>query len=247
MDVLPGRFGRVKAVIGPVKSDKERIIQISLDRLVGSGFNTDGFLGNGKVLVARHPEDDKNPDKIGDHDVLVTDSVLEIYSRIKEGTGIVFIVGASHYDNEVVALTDSLTRSNRRAIVSGLNLDAYGKPHGITPQLIGLADDIELAKAVCNKAKYRMCTNKQANRSMQREDGKYIPVCHHHFHFPYLPGTTNGASFTLRTGEMFSGKTVKCEGDVAKILKTLEKKELPCLNGLTIKGMVKREEKEFLI
>jgi thymidine kinase len=224
MDVLPGRFGRVKVVTGPVKSDKERIIQISLDRLVGSGFNTNGFLGEGKVLVARHPKDDNLPETIGKHNVLVTDSVPEIYSKIRESTGIVFMVGASHYGQDAVDLTDSLTRSNRRAIVSGLNLDASGEPHGVMPQLIGLADDIELAKAVCNKTKYTICTKKQANRSMLESDGKdtrYIPVCHHHFHFPDLPRTANGASFTLRTGEMFSGKTVKCEGDVAKILKTI--------------------------
>jgi len=110
-----------------------------------------------------------------------------------------------------------------------------------------LADDIELAKAVCNRTKYRTCTNKQANRSMLERDNdgeRYIPVCHHHFHFPDLPGTANGASFTLRTGEMFSGKTVKCEGDVAKILKTLGEERVAMFKWINDQRYGQKGEKQ---
>lgn len=216
------RFGRFKIITGPVGSEKDRLIQISLDRLVASGLSKCGLKGKGNVLVARHYKDDPNPDLIGRHEVLVTDSVGEIYDNIFPETGIVFMVGAGHYQHpEIVALADSIVRSNRRLTASGLNLDAEGNPFGHMPELISLADEIKLTNAVCHKVSIGTCSNTEANRSGVLPTGEYTPLCTHHFYYLDAPEVVSPSHLEVYTGPMFSGKTTDWSSKLNKMMKSL--------------------------
>jgi len=191
--------GRVKVISGPVRSSKNHEVAVFLNRLVHSEYLEKHPKS---VVVVRHPEDDPNPEYLGEHRVTVSDSVDFIAENVTSKTRTVVIPGASHFQSlDIVTLVDALVRSNREVVVSGLNLDAQGKPYGNMSQLMALADEVVLAKASC--AQYD-CQSRQANRSILISDGRYFPVCAHHFNpkenYP-------GGWFELDTGGMFSGKT----------------------------------------
>jgi thymidine kinase len=208
MDARPYVQGRVKVVSGPVKSSKNRAVEVFLNRLVHSEY-----LANhpDAVVTFRHPEDDPNPEYIGEHRVKVSDNLYQIAESVTPNTRTVIIVGASHFSSlEIITLADALVRSNRDVVVSGLNLDAQGKPYLTMPGLMAIADEVELAKASC--AQYD-CQSKQANRSILTPDGRYFPVCGHH-HNP--TNNLSGGWFELDTGGMFSGKTDSLMDKIAR-------------------------------
>jgi len=199
MDAKPFTQGKVTVISGPVRSSKTNKVAVFLNRLVHSEYLVHH---PGAVVTFRHPEDDPNPEYIGEHHVKVSDNLDQIAAEVTPNTRTVIIAGVSHFSSlDTLDLINALVRSNRDVFVSGLNLDAQGKPYRTMPGVMAIADEVELAKASC--AQYD-CQSKQANRSILTKDGRYFPVCaHHHNHQQNSPE----GLFELDTGGMFSGKT----------------------------------------
>jgi len=206
----PFERGGISIVTGPVDSDKTRRINGFLDAVVDSGYKR-----GDNIVVFRHPDDDKYPERIGKHEVKVTDNIGGICKGILPQTRTVVIVGASHYrDEKIVDLADAIVKSNRDLLVSGLNLDAEGRPHGFMPELITLADEILLAKAICS---HNGCRSMEATRSIRRGNS-YSAVCAHHYRFDCPPISREFSGFLkLYLGSMYSGKTTEWGSDLNKI------------------------------
>lgn len=207
----PFKQGKVIVISGPVGSEKTEELECFLDSIVDSGFKQED-----NILVVRHPRDDKEPEYIGKHRVIVTEKVEEIYNKIRENTGSVVVAGISHYNQEIVALADAIVRSGRNLIASGLNLDNEGKPFGSMPGVMALADEVILAKAYCSE---RLCWNDQANRSTRKEP--FLPICSHHYNFPNSPPIAEGGGgeLELYIGSMFSAKSTKWARELDKVKK----------------------------
>lgn len=211
----PFEQGKLTVISGPVQSEKTQELEGFLDALRDSRFRQ-----RGNAVLARHPRDDSDPERIGQHDAHVTDKVDEIYNAIEPQTGTIIIAGASHYrDSRLITLIDSALRSNRQVIASGLNLDSKGKPYGLMPQLMALADEVILSKAICGS--YPVCSNTEANRSFKDDNGDYVARCAYHYS---NPNETNGKNITqgrlgLDVGSVRSGKTKYFARSVSKIRK----------------------------
>lgn len=207
----PFKQGHVTVISGPVGSEKTEEVEGFLDSVVDSGFKK-----GDNILVVRHPSDDPRPEYIGRHKVGVTDKVDEIYRQVKKETGSVVIVGASHYNLEIVELAEAIVRSGRNLIASGLNLSAEGKPYNSMPGLMALADRVILAKGICSA---ELCGNEQANRSTRKEP--FLPVCSHHYTFPSSPpiGEGSGGELELYAGPMFSAKSTSWARKLEKVEK----------------------------
>ncbi len=204
----PRNQGWLTVISGPVHSEKTEEVEGFLDKLWDSGFKRDN-----NVVVFRHPADDSDPERIGQHRTQVTEQVNDIYEVIGPQTGTVVIVGASHYrDASLVSLVDALARSNRHVVVSGLNLDAEGKPFGLMPEFMGLADDVVLSKAICDL--YPACGSTDANRSVRERDG-YAARCTSHYSSPDAEG--DGGKLELFLGPMFSAKTTLWSRSLRKV------------------------------
>src|SRR3989339_1269130 len=204
--------GKFTVITGPVGSDKVALVASFLDHLVDSGYRNDHNVG-----VFRHPADDLNPEFIGRHQVQVTDNLDSIFQSITPQTRTVFLVGAAHYTSpDIVGLADAVVRSNRDLIVAGLNLDSRGKPYGYMPNLITLADEIILAKAICS---YPGCRSIEANRSKGQELN-FEAFCAHHYtnECPPIPKELAG-SLKLYLGPMFSGKSTRWSRELNKVKK----------------------------
>ncbi len=215
LNAKPFVQGKFTVISGPVQSEKTEKIESFLDAIVDSGYKQDS-----NILVFRHPMDDPNPEYIGRHKVMVTHRVEDIYQNVKPSTRTVIISGASHFSSELVDLTDALMRSNRDVVASGLNLDSECYPHGIMPGLMALADNVILAKAICSQSR---CTE-EANRSTL-EDGKYLPLCTHHFYYYTSPPISHQETGMLELflGPMFSGKSTAWHREQIK----MQRKGLP--------------------
>ncbi|MEK6846241.1 MAG: hypothetical protein AABY26_05750, partial [Nanoarchaeota archaeon] len=208
--------GKFTVISGPVQSEKTEKIESFLDAVVDSGYKQDS-----NILVLRHPADDHAPKYIGRHKADVTYEVNDIYKKITPSTRTVIISGASLFPPELAELTDALVRSNRDVVVSGLNLDSEGYPHGIMPEFMALADEVLLAKAICSQPR---CTSEEANRSTL-ENGVYLPLCTHHFHYYNSPPISHQETGTLELflGPMFSGKSTAWHREQIK----MQRKGLP--------------------
>ncbi len=200
LNAKPFVQGKFTVISGPVQSEKTEKIESFLDAVVDSGYKQDS-----NILVFRHPMDDPAPEYIGRHKVMVTHRVEDIYQNVKPSTRTVIISGASHFSSELVSLADALIRSNRDVIATVLNLDSECYPHGTAPELMALADEVLLAKAICS---HSLCTSEEANRSSS-EQGKFLPLCTHHYHYYSAPPISNQNVGTLELflGPMFSGKS----------------------------------------
>ncbi len=191
--------GSLSVIAGPVQSGKTDAIEAHLDSLVDSTYMKDQ-----NVLVVRHPHDDPHPERIGRHVALVADNADRIYQNIQPSTGTVIILGASHYtDSNIVTLADAIVRSNRQLILSALNLDLNGKPHGHMGELMALADEVEKTTNVCNS-----CRDRDSTRSIFQE-GLYHPRCVTHIDNPLAESISAGDKgyLEVHVGPMFSGKT----------------------------------------
>jgi thymidine kinase len=200
LNAKPFVQGKFTVISGPVQSEKTEKIESFLDAVVDSGYKQDS-----NILIFRHPMDDPNPEYIGRHKAIVTHKVEDIYNNVKPSTRTAIILGASHFPADLVELTNALVRSNRDVITSVLNLDSECYPHGTAPGLMALADEVILAKAICS---HPLCTNEEANRSSS-EQGKFLPLCTHHYHYHNAPPIPNQDVGTLELflGPMFSGKS----------------------------------------
>jgi thymidine kinase len=213
----PYTQGKHTVISGGVGSDKLQRVEAHLNRLQGSGF-----MKNGNVLVIRHPRDDPEPENIGRHAAMVTESVDKICDLVTPGTERVILAGAGHYSKDLPELVDALVRSNRDVMSTVTNLGVDGRPYNIAPQVLALADDIILAKSLCYDDH---CRNDQSNRSVEI-DGTILPSCAHHYAYPGCPAPPADqlGRLKLRVGPTVSEKTV---GFISDVLKEIRKGKKP--------------------
>lgn len=172
-----------------------------------------GALSEKDGLLVKHPRDDRNnPGKIGKYKALETEDVDEVFKHINAGIDSVFISGISHFDSRMERLVDALIRSNRRVTATGINLHSSGKPYGIMPELMAIADDVEVSLAHCNGAG---CDGPAA-MSLLRPGNGFEPVCYFHYMMMEHPDLKYklGGWLELDAGPMYSGKTTEWEEDI---------------------------------
>lgn len=199
MTFTPFPHNRFIVKSGPVKSGKTRDLEAELDAASDSGL-----MDVTHILVVKHPKDDpENPDSIGKHKVLVTDDPDVIANAVKDNTSNVVIAGLSHYKApDIVQLVDALIRSGRAVMSSALNLDFEGKPWEHLPELMAIADSVELKKGICYSC------GDESTRSI-KIDSNFYPVCTHHYHYINEPKIENGSKghLELFLGNMYASKS----------------------------------------
>lgn len=88
---------------------------------------------------------------------------------------------AQFFDPTLLHIIEQLTEKNVRIIISGLDMDYEGKPFGIMPQLMAIADFVTKVKAICAVCgtpasfSYRLDTSE--DQVLLGEKDKYEPRC----------------------------------------------------------------------
>jgi thymidine kinase len=75
---------------------------------------------------------------------------VQVLSLARErDADLVGIEEAQFFDDSLIHVVETLRRSGRHVIASGLNLDFAGRPFGSMPELLARADEVTMLSAIC--------------------------------------------------------------------------------------------------
>ncbi len=90
--------------------------------------------------------------------------ILKLTNQIQ----VVAIDEAQFFDSELIAVCTTLANSGRRVIIAGLDMDFLGKPFGIMPDLLAIAEHITKVHAIC------IDCSAVANHSFRKNNDKHL-------------------------------------------------------------------------
>ena len=133
------------------------------------------------------PRVDKRYDtqKVVSHDentiqAIAVESTKDILRLVNEAQ-IVAIDEAQFFDSELITVCNKLANSGIRVIIAGLDMDFLGKPFGIMPELLAIAEHITKVHAICIDCStianhsFRMTDDKNQIQIGEKEE--YKPLC----------------------------------------------------------------------
>ena len=139
------------------------------------------------TIAVFKPQVDKRYDnqKVVSHD----DNTIEAISiksakdilKLIDQVQVVAVDEAQFFDSELVSVCAELANSGIRVIIAGLDMDFLGKPFGIMPQLLAIAEHITKVHAICIDCcaianhSFRMTDDKNLIQIGEKEE--YKPLC----------------------------------------------------------------------
>jgi thymidine kinase len=91
---------------------------------------------------------------------------IEILDQI-DNAEVIAIDEAQFFDKELIRISNLLANQGKRVIIAGLDMDFKGKPFGIMPDLLAIAEHITKVHAICIECgtaanhSYRLTKNQQ--------------------------------------------------------------------------------------
>ncbi len=169
----------IYVVTGPMFSGKSgRLIQIGMMYIqINKGVNLQCFKPS-------KDKRDKSYIKSRETDIRIEADVVErfedIVGKLEEATKVIIIDEAQFIEGDYMLLED-LNRAGYTIYVGGLRTTSELKPFGKMCEIMGIADEIELLKAKCEKcgeaAEYTMCKIKKNGDTLVGDKDKYYPIC----------------------------------------------------------------------
>ena len=100
---------------------------------------------------------------------------------LAEGSQVVAIDEAQFFNHNLVTVCNSLANKGKRVIIAGLDMDFLGKPFGIMPQLLAIAESITKVHAICLEcgavANYSFRLTKNEELVQLGQKSEYKPLC----------------------------------------------------------------------
>tara|TARA_B100001173_G_C15889909_1_gene505142 strand:- start:202 stop:744 length:543 start_codon:yes stop_codon:yes gene_type:complete len=81
---------------------------------------------------------------------------------------IVAIDEAQFFDKKLIPICNKLANEGKRIIIAGLDMDFLGKPFGVIPQLLAIAEKITKVHAICVEC------GEDANHSFRKNNNKQL-------------------------------------------------------------------------
>ena len=103
--------------------------------------------------------------------------ILNLVNAVK----VVAIDEAQFFNDDLVAVCNTLANAGKRVIIAGLDMDFLGKPFGVMPQLLAIAEHITKVHAICIDCgrianhSFRLTKNKDLIQLGQKDE--YKPLC----------------------------------------------------------------------
>ncbi len=94
------------------------------------------------------------------------DNALDIYKYLDDTYQSVVIDEVQFFDKKMVEVVEDLASRGLRVICAGLDMDFKGKPFGIMPTLLAIAEKVTKLTAIC------VCCGEDATRTQRLIDGK---------------------------------------------------------------------------
>jgi thymidine kinase len=103
--------------------------------------------------------------------------ILNLVNDVK----VVAIDEAQFFNDELVVVCNMLAIQGKRVIIAGLDMDFLGKPFGVMPQLLAIAEHITKVHAICIDCggianhSFRLTKNQELVQLGQKDE--YKPLC----------------------------------------------------------------------
>ena len=88
---------------------------------------------------------------------------------------------AQFFNDELISVCNKLANQGKRVIIAGLDMDFLGKPFGVMPQLLAIAEHVTKVHAICIDCgeianySFRLTKNKEQIQLGQKDE--YKPLC----------------------------------------------------------------------
>ena len=173
----PMQKGSIEVICGSMFSGKTEELLRRLKKAQFAKLN----------IAVFKPQVDKRYDtqKVVSHDentiqAIAVESTKDILRLVNEAQ-IVAIDEAQFFDSELITVCNKLANSGIRVIIAGLDMDFLGKPFGIMPELLAIAEHITKVHAICIDCStianhsFRMTDDKNQIQIGEKEE--YKPLC----------------------------------------------------------------------
>ena len=173
----PMQKGSIEVICGSMFSGKTEELLRRLKRAQFAKLN----------IAVFKPQVDKRYDtqKVVSHDentikAIAVESTKDIL-RLANEAQVVAIDEAQFFDSELITVCSELANAGVRVIIAGLDMDFLGKPFGIMPELLAIAEHITKVHAICIDCcaianhSFRMTDDK--NLIQIGEKKEYKPLC----------------------------------------------------------------------
>lgn len=173
----PMQKGSIEVICGSMFSGKTEELLRRLKRAQFAKLN----------IAVFKPQVDKRYDtqKVVSHDentiqAIAVESTKDIL-RLAKQAQVVAIDEAQFFDSELITVCSELANARVRVIIAGLDMDFLGKPFGIMPELLAIAEHITKVHAICIDCcaianhSFRMTDDK--NLIQIGEKKEYKPLC----------------------------------------------------------------------
>ena len=177
----PMQKGSIEVICGSMFSGKTEELLRRLKRAEFAKLN----------IAVFKPKIDKRYDtqKVVSHDENTTQAIaVEGAKDILELTNnaqVVAIDEAQFFDTGLVDVCNTLANAGVRVIIAGLDMDFLGKPFGVIPQILAIAEHITKVHAICMDCSaianhsFRKTTDKNLVQIGEKEE--YKPLCRNCF------------------------------------------------------------------
>jgi len=169
--------GSIEVICGSMFSGKTEELLRRLKRAEFAKLN----------IAVFKPQVDKRYDsqKVVSHDdndiqAIAVDGAKDILKLANEAQ-VVAIDEAQFFDSELISVCTKLANSGIRVIIAGLDMDFLGKPFGIMPELLAIAEHITKVHAICIDCcaianhSFRKTNDKHLIQIGEKEE--YKPLC----------------------------------------------------------------------
>ena len=91
------------------------------------------------------------------------------------------ITRQNFFNSDLVGVCSTLANEGKRVIIAGLDMDFLGKPFGVIPQLLAVAEHVTKVHAICIDCgsianhSFRLTKNKELVRLGEKDE--YKPLC----------------------------------------------------------------------
>lgn len=162
MNYYTNQGGWIEVICGPMFAGKtEELIR----RVTRMEYAKKSFIVFKPVIDNRYATDEVVSHSKYHKKAINISNPKEIYKYITLDTQAVIIDEIQFFDESMIEVATDLANHGLRVVCAGLDLDFKGKPFGIIPSLLAIAEKVTKLTAIC------VCCGEEATRTQRIIDG----------------------------------------------------------------------------
>ena len=173
----PMQKGSIEVICGSMFSGKTEELLRRLKRAEFAKLKISVFKPQVDIRYDNKKVVSHNSNTIDSTTVKVPSEILNLVN----GSKVVAIDEAQFFNDDLVDVCNTLASQGKRVIIAGLDMDFLGKPFGVMPQLLAIAEHVTKVHAICidcgSIANHSFRLTKSQELVQLGEKEEYKPLC----------------------------------------------------------------------